>query len=161
MTTFDVRRVLDPIISHGKALGRLDVVTGHEPKSAPRGKLSAAVWVQSTDPVTSSGLNSSSIRIVVQARIYASMTSEPQDAIDPDMTNAAIEWVARLNGDLDLGGGEHLGELRGEARGVDEVGAVRVQRHGDGGDGGEDLRGRGHGGSPFVAAGPSLRRNEA
>lgn len=112
MTTFDVRRVLDPIISHGKALGRLDVVTGHEPKSAPRGKLSAAVWVQSTDPVTSSGLNSSSIRIVVQARIYASMTSEPQDAIDPDMTNAAIEWVARLNGDLDLGGAARTIDVR-------------------------------------------------
>lgn len=105
MTTFDVREVLAPIISHGKAIGRLHVVAGHEPKRAPSGKLSAAVWVQSTDPVPSSGLNSTTIRLVVQARIYASMTSEPQDAIDPDMTNAAIEWVARLVGDLKLGGG--------------------------------------------------------
>lgn len=114
MTTFDVRAILDPIISHGKTLGRLDVVSGHEPKAAPRGRLTAAVWVQSTDPVPSSGLASTSIRIVVQARIYASMTSEPQDAIDPDMTNAAIEWVARLAADLQLGGAARNIDVRGQ-----------------------------------------------
>jgi len=112
MSDYDVRPILDAIIGHGKAVGRLDVVTGHEPKSAPQGKLSAAVWLQSMDPVPSSGLAQSSARFVVQARIYASMTSTPQDAIDPDMTNAAVAWVGRLTNDLDLGGAARSVDLR-------------------------------------------------
>ena len=96
--------VLQAVTDHAAALGVFDRVGRHEPKSAPGNGLTAAVWVQRISPVPSSGLTSSTIRLVVQARIYTAMSREPQDDIDPVASDAALAWVSALTGDLKLAG---------------------------------------------------------
>ncbi len=98
------RDVLDPILSHAKASGRLDAVEGHEPKSAPRSGITGAAWIQSIEPLRASGLNSTTVRIVVEFRFYTSMTQKPEDRIDPAMTDAVLDLGRRIVGDYTLGG---------------------------------------------------------
>lgn len=100
----DVTPIRRVIIDHALASGLFDAVGGHEPKRAPGTGLTAAVWVQTLDTVQSSGLASTTARLVFQGRIYTSMTREPQDDIDPVMTNAAAAWIGALVGDLKLKG---------------------------------------------------------
>lgn len=98
------RDILDPIISHAKATGRFDAVEGHEPKSAPRTGLTGALWVQSIEPVRASGLNSTTVRVLVEFRLYTSMLQQPEDRIDPAMTDAVLDLGRRLVADYTLGG---------------------------------------------------------
>jgi hypothetical protein len=87
------------------ASGRFDAVNGHEPKNPPStGGLTAAVWTDRVTPVRSSGLNSLSVLLVFNVRIYASAVSEPPDAIDPDMLAAVDDLCAAYTGDFELGG---------------------------------------------------------
>lgn len=103
-TVLDVEAIRRPILDHALASGLFDRVGGHEPKSAPGNGITAAVWVQSFDPVNVSGLDVTTARLIFQARVYTSMTSEPQDAIDPNLVTAAAVWIGRLIADLRLKG---------------------------------------------------------
>src|SRR6266704_3470042 len=79
--------LVNALASHAAATGRFDVVNGHEPKNAPGGNLSCAIWVQDYKPA-SSGLASTSMRLVFNVRLYTSMLQEPVDMIDPDLLDA-------------------------------------------------------------------------
>jgi hypothetical protein len=102
--SLDVSSLLDAVQSHALASGVFDRVTGHEPKSAPGSGVTAAVWAQSIGPVPSSGLASTSVRVEFMVRIYQSMLSEPQDAIDPAVLTAVDVLMAAYTGDFTLGG---------------------------------------------------------
>jgi hypothetical protein len=100
----DTRGILDALTSHALASGVFDVVAGHEPKHAPGNGLSIAFWVQSLGPARSqSGLQQTSGLLVVNARLYTSMTSDPPDAIDPNMVDAADVLMGAYSGDFELG----------------------------------------------------------
>jgi hypothetical protein len=104
---FDFLAAHNVILSHAAETGWFQSIYGHEPKAAPQpgSRLSMAVWLQSVDPVGSlSGLGSASVRIEWSARLYTSMLTEPQDAIDPGMMLALIDFMGRLYADEDLGG---------------------------------------------------------
>lgn len=103
-TLLDVDAIRGAIRDHALASGLFDRVAGHEPKNAPGHGITAAIWVQSFDPVNVSGLDRTTARLVFQARVYTSMTAEPQDDIDPNLVNAASVWVGRLIGDVLLKG---------------------------------------------------------
>ncbi|MFD6619983.1 hypothetical protein ACFWFB_32600, partial [Streptomyces albidoflavus] len=61
----DVLGILDGVESHAAASGWFERVNGHEPKSAPTtGGLTAAVWIDSIAPVLSSGLASTTGRLL-------------------------------------------------------------------------------------------------
>lgn len=115
--------ILDAVVSHALATGLFDAVNGYEPKSAPGSGLTAAAWVQSLDPVRGSGLASTSVRVALTVRFYANMLADPQDAIDPYVTNAADVLMGAYSNDFDLGGtvrnvdllGEHGEGLRAQA----------------------------------------------
>jgi hypothetical protein len=101
----DILGITDAVVSHAMASGRFDAVNGHEPKNPPStGGLTAAVWTDRVTPVRSSGLNSLSVLLVFNVRIYASAVSEPPDAIDPDMLAAVDDLCAAYTGDFELGG---------------------------------------------------------
>jgi hypothetical protein len=99
-----VRNLLDAVVSHAQGLGQFDRVNYHEPKNAPGRGLSCSVWVQSIEPVTSSGLASTSGRVTLNARIYTSMTAEPQDDIDKQILAAATVLLGEYSGSFTLGG---------------------------------------------------------
>lgn len=100
----DIDGILNAVVSHAMATGYFATVNGHEPKTKPDTGLTAAVWVDRVQPIQASSLTATSLRLVFNVRLYTSMLSEPQDAIDPDMTRAMSALLAAYTGDFTLGG---------------------------------------------------------
>jgi hypothetical protein len=115
--TFDPAATQDVIVSHAKKLGVFDRVNAHEPKSAPGRGLSCAIWAASIDPVQTSGLASTSVRVVYSIRVYVNMTREPQDAIDRDVLAAVAKLMAAYSADF---------TLDDEAREIDLLGSYGI-----------------------------------
>lgn len=112
--SLDVRGIINGLTSHASASGMFDSVNGHEPKGAPGGGLTFSVWVREVAPILSSGLSSTSVRVVFTARLYKPFTSQPEDSIDPDMVGALDVLMDAYAGDFTLGD---------EARAVDILGS--------------------------------------
>lgn len=110
----DATGILDSIQSHALASGLFEQVNGHEPKNAPGNGLTAAVWVQTIAPVSSSGLALTSARFVFTLRIYSGFLQEPQDAIDPSIITAADVLMTAYSGDFQLGGDVRNIDLLGQ-----------------------------------------------
>jgi len=98
--------ILNPVVSHALASGWFEQVNTHEPKSAPtKAGLTCAVWVESIGPAAGqSGLASTSALVTLTVRLFSSMTQEPQDGIDPNLTDALSALITAYSGDFDLGG---------------------------------------------------------
>lgn len=101
--SLDLSGLLNALTSHAAASGMFDTVNGHEPKSAPGSGLTFAVWVREVAPVSSSGLASTSVRVVFTVRLYKPFMSQPDDSIDPDMVNAMDVLLTAYAGDFSLG----------------------------------------------------------
>lgn len=109
-----VETILDGIVSPMLASGLFSRVNQHEPKSAPGGGLTAAVWLDNTAPaVGGSGLAATSLRLVFKVRLYTSMFAEPQDAIDPDMLRALDALMSAFSDGFTLGGAVRQVDLLG------------------------------------------------
>lgn len=103
--SFDVLGAFNQLTSRAAELGIFDRVTGHEPKAAPSSTgVSCAVWIGEMRPAHSSGLNSVSIRVEFQFRVFTSMLSEPQDDIDPRIVGAVDLLLTALIGGFSLAG---------------------------------------------------------
>ncbi|MFJ4624227.1 hypothetical protein [Streptomyces sp. NPDC088812] len=101
----DILGITNAVVSHAMASGRFETVNGHEPKNAPStGGLTAAVWSERVTPVRGSGLDSLSVLLVLNVRVFTSAVQEPADAIDPDMIAAVDDLCAAYTGDFTLGG---------------------------------------------------------
>lgn len=97
-------QLFDRLMSHVMSLGLFETVNSHEPKSAPGQGLHAAFWLDSIGPIKTSGLASSSGLVTFNLRMYGSMLTEPQDAIDPAMLVALDGILAAYSGDFTLDG---------------------------------------------------------
>lgn len=104
--SLDFAALLNPVLDHAAESAYFEAVNGHEPKRAPAsGGLTFAAWLDFIGPaVGASGLASTTALVIVNSRIYRAMLSEPQDAIDPDMTAAANALFTAYSGDFDFGG---------------------------------------------------------
>jgi hypothetical protein len=112
--SLNILGLTDAVQSHAAASGYFDLVNGYEPKSAPSTHgLTAAVWADRVTPLRSSGLNSVTVLVVFNVRIYASARQEPADAIDPNMLAAVDALCAAYSGDFTLGGLVRHVDLRG------------------------------------------------
>lgn len=112
--TLNTQAIVDAAQSHAMASGWFERVNGHEPKNAPGSGLSAAVWVQELRPsLRRSGLNRTSAVLTLNVRVYTSMLSEPQDAIDPTVMNAVDALMAAYSGDFNLGDADRTVDLLG------------------------------------------------
>lgn len=97
--------LLDAVVSDVQRSGYFDKVNTHEPKKAPGTGLTAAVWLQSIEPIAlASGLAATSARIIFTLRVYQSMLMEPQDLIDPSMARAVANLMRRYHDDFDFEG---------------------------------------------------------
>lgn len=105
MTEQQVKLIVEAVVSHAATSGWFERVNGHEPKNAPGHGLTAAVWMQRITPVAAqSGLAATSALLLLNVRVYASMLTEPQDAIDPNLTAATAALMGAYTGDFTLGG---------------------------------------------------------
>lgn len=95
--------VLTAVADHAKALGVFTRTIKHEPKNAPPGKLTVAIWPQAISPADS-GLAATSVRLVLMVRLYTSMIQDPPDAIDPLVVRAVDRLMDAYSGDFTLGG---------------------------------------------------------
>ncbi|WML79183.1 hypothetical protein [Streptomyces sp. VNUA74] len=108
--TLDVSEIYAQVLSHAKRLGLFQRVLTHEPKSAPVGGLTCAIWASSYKPVDAvSGLDSTSMRLELLGRIYAEGKAQPEDAIDPRVLDATSKLIDSFTGDIQLGGVSPLG----------------------------------------------------
>lgn len=100
-----IQALIDAAVSHALASGYFDRVNAHEPKSAPGRGITASVWVERISPYArNSGLAATSALVVLNVRVYTNMVSEPQDAIDPELTLAVDSLMNAYNGDFMLDG---------------------------------------------------------
>lgn len=110
--------IFDAVVSDAQRSGYFDKVNQHEPKRAPNSGVTAAIWVQSVEPIGAiSGLATTSARIVFTLRMYSNMLKEPQDMIDPAMIKAVSNLMRRYHDDFDF---------EGAIRNIDLLGAYGV-----------------------------------
>jgi hypothetical protein len=102
--TIEIDALTDALVSHALTLGEFDRVNAHEPKAAPGNGITMAVWVDRIEPVRSSGLNSTTVRLTFNARLYTSMLTDPQDAIDPALVTALSGFLTLVSSDFTLDG---------------------------------------------------------
>lgn len=120
----DIKETFNILRSHAMSSGWFDLVNGHEPKSPPGNGLTAAVWIQDIYPVRTSGLSMTSARVIYLVRIYANMMQDPEDAIDPNLADAAMYLMGQYSRDFELGD---------EAREIDLLGASGESLHAEAG----------------------------
>lgn len=108
--------IFDAVVSDVQASGYFEKVNQHEPKRKPGTGLWAAIWITVIEPITGSGLSSTSARLEFNVRMYSNMLKEPQDGIDPQLMRAASSIMRRYHDDFDFG-------LTDEVRNVDLLGA--------------------------------------
>lgn len=110
--------LIDRIASHAAATGYFDKVNQHEPKSKPGRGITGAVWIDRIEPARAqSGLISTSVRVVFNVRIYTNMLQQPQDAIDPNVMEAADVLFAAYTSDFTLGDDSRFIDLLGMTQG--------------------------------------------
>lgn len=101
------------------ASGRFARVNRHEVKNAPSSQLTAEIWADRDEPhLASSGLATASLLITFKVRIGMGMLTEPQDAIDPEVTNAVFDVMTRLYADISIIPGADLQPLTPEGGGM-------------------------------------------
>lgn len=110
-----VTAILNAIESHALAIGVFEQVNMHEPKNAPMGGLTCAVWAQSITSAASSGLAATTAHVIWNLRIFSPMVVEPQDAIDPAVLDAVDVLFAALLADYTLGETVRMIDVRGMA----------------------------------------------
>lgn len=97
-----VQNLFDLVQSKALATGYFDSVNTVEPKASPGNDVVCAIWINSVQPVRSSGQSLTSVLVVFNARIYSNMLQDPQETIDPNMTTAACALMDAYSGDFEL-----------------------------------------------------------
>jgi PKD repeat protein len=95
--------IVTAVADHAAQTGMFAKVNKAEPKNAPGGRLTAAIWAQAISPADS-GLAVTSVRLVLMVRVYTSMIQDPPDAIDPAVVRAVDRLMDAYSGDFALGG---------------------------------------------------------
>lgn len=101
--SLDINGIMDAVVSHAQNSGYFQTVAEHESKKSTTTGLTAGVWVERIDPIRSSGLNSASIRLELEMRIYSSTSQEPYDDIDSNLVEAVDALFTAYIGDFELG----------------------------------------------------------
>lgn len=117
--------LISAITSYASASGVFDSVNGHEPRSAPGSGVACSVFVDEVRPTQSSGLASTSARVMLQARIQASGINLDADYVEVAIVDAADTLMTALVADFDLSGPSGTAVARSiDVRGMDGEGII-------------------------------------
>lgn len=101
-------------ISHAMATGLFGNVLAHEPVSPPGSGLTAAFWVRRVSPVPgASGLQATTGRLELMARLLMPADTEPQGDVDTALTGATDALLTAYSGDFGFGGAVRNVDLLG------------------------------------------------
>ena len=90
--------------SQAEQSGLFRRVLGHEPKGPPGGGLSYALWLGGITPIPrASGLNSTTGRVVIEARIYVPFLEKGEDQTETDLLRAVLQMIGFYSGALTVG----------------------------------------------------------
>lgn len=104
-----INEILDIIVSHAQSTGHFQTVNEHESKQSNTNGITASVWLEKLTPIRSSGLNTTSVRLELEMRIYSSTYTDPYDDIDANLLIATDALFTAYIGDFSLGGlGRHI-----------------------------------------------------
>jgi hypothetical protein len=110
----DLNALLDPVVSHGLALGVFDRVNMHEPESVPGIGMTMACWLDAGTPVPAgSGLAATTMRIALVVRVFKNLLTEAPDTIDPAMMDAVSVLLDAYTGDFEFDGAVRAIDLLG------------------------------------------------
>lgn len=114
----NARDIIDRLTSHASATGQFDRVNSHEPKNKPGRGITCALWVDRMEPARArSGLTATDLRLVFNVRVYSNMLQNPQDAIDPNLIDAAETLFLAYTSNFELGSDERYIDLLGMTQG--------------------------------------------
>lgn len=97
-----VQALFDATVSFVSKLGFCDSVNTSEPLNPPGTGIICGIWVDSIRPCESSGLDSVSVRLVLNVRLYTSLITIPSDVIDPNLLTATSGVMNELANNFDV-----------------------------------------------------------
>jgi hypothetical protein len=100
----DITGILNAMVSHALSIGYFDQVNQHESKQSAFDGLTCQIWIEQINPVRTSGLSTTSIRIQFEVRLYNGTMSQPYDDTDSDLAEALDALMRDYIGDFTLGG---------------------------------------------------------
>lgn len=123
-------RVVQRVGDHVRRAGRFDRFLGHEPLHAPGKGVTGCTWLDRVEPITRSGMNTTSGVIVMSMRAYHPLqqSGPAADVVDLLLLAATSRVCSTLQGGftldgllrcVDIFGGESGTALRSEAGYVD------------------------------------------
>lgn len=101
-TPLDLVGMFNAVETHALTSGLFETVTGHEAKSPPGHGLHYEVWAGDITPVSASGLDTTTVRIVIMGRVKIDMLREPLDLIETDILYAVDRLMAAYSGQFQL-----------------------------------------------------------
>lgn len=103
LAPLDLVGLFNAVETHAMGAGIFDTVTGHEAKSAPGHGLHYEIWAGNVTPVQTSGLNLTTVRVIIQGRVKCDMMRAPLDLIETDTLYATDRLMAAYSGQFQLG----------------------------------------------------------
>lgn len=96
---------LDAAESAFARLGVFERINMHEPENAPATGITASLWLGPIRPLAPrSGLDVTSVLVVLYARLQTSLIQQPQNGVDRQLAQAVDAVINAITGDFDLGG---------------------------------------------------------
>lgn len=100
---FDFELFVNEVVSLIDATGMFDQVNAHQPDNKPGNGATCSVWADSIgSDQENSGLSSTAGLLVVNVRIFNTMTQQPYDQIDVSIVNAAAAVLGLFSGNFTL-----------------------------------------------------------
>ena len=100
----NIAGILDAMVSHALSTGYFQQVNQHDSKQSSFEGLTCEIWIEQVNPVKTSGLASTSVRIQFEVRMYSGTLTEPYDDIETNMMLALDALMRAYMGDFTLGG---------------------------------------------------------
>lgn len=103
MAGIPTQELFDNLVSFCLKTGHFDAVNTVEPPSPPGNSITAAIWVNAIKPTPQSGLNTVSVTVEFNIRVYPPNVM-PSDQIDPNVMIITSDLYAELIANFDVGG---------------------------------------------------------
>ena len=117
MANFNAQSILSlfqNLKTQAETSGLFQRVLGHEPRSAPGGGFSYALWLGPVTPVPGlGGLTATAGRVEIQARIYVPFLEKSEDQIETDMMRHVLQMIGFYSGEFTAGGTVYAIDLEG------------------------------------------------
>lgn len=97
--------LIGALADHASTLGVVDVVQEHQVVTPPGPGITCAIWLQAVKPARgASGLDTTSMLLTFNVRLYKPITALPPDQIDPALVDAQYQIMNAYSTAFTLGG---------------------------------------------------------